>query len=765
MEKRNLGNVLSAEQGGEVVEEEPPSDKKAEATEDPPVGKKDETPEGPPAKKKPENIFPTKKSAAQLLQEHSDKRGVDVAYEWDTVGGSSQLRFICRVQVGDEVFTGAGISKKAAKQSAAGAALEVLDLPVESAPAEAPRAHAFTPEGDNPISVLNQLTSRKKIPTPEYELVAEQVMANRTQFTMTCRVGKVMEKGSGPCKKVAKQDAALKVLEKLKQEEKQRGEPRTGQANHAGPSTHFSEQRREMDDSRACASPYNKRAWAFSEHHRGPGSPTFSSTLDPLSEVFTSTGSIKPLTEFRRDHSAEEMPRAPGCDVQGFLNTSITRSPMGNQRCYSTQELPREPMDRAQYPLVHGSLNSGMDRSLLAHQQRGVPQELNTAPIDYAQFHLAWPPPNAGTMRPLVLQDHSLREKRNDSVDNAMEPLFRRALNSATVGPLLGHPQHPSSQNVNRPPGDYSHYPLTQQSVNSGLSRPFQTHPQGTNVQELHPAPKDNTQFQLARASLNPGTIVPPMEHRGNPSAQELEFVSKNNTQYPWLQTPASTGMFRPAREHHQQISAQQLSTEVKENAEYTATPLKLTSTVNQTTAQQRCTGSQELNTTHGHNTGYPGAFINPAMMKHLHEHQQDPSTRELGHNVGYTCSSPNPDMIKPHQGQPQDPTSQQSHKTQENDAQCMRSLASQNTAAGMPSLEPQVGFKPLELNSAQRTNMGLTSILGPPLKHQQKSSVEQVATHPENNANFPLASPSSKSINPLLGLWQGAQALGFNMK
>lgn len=806
---------LNNESSADKEAEDPSSEKKAEITEDSAAitedstaakitedstaDNKDEITEGPPAKKKAEKVFPTEKSAVQLLQEHSDKSGDEVVYEWDTVGGTPQLRFICRVRVGVEVFTGAGISKKAAKQSAAGAALELIELHVDSALADAPKAHAFTPEGDNPITVLNHLTSLKKISTPQYELVEEQVMANRMQFTMSCRVGKVMETGSGPCKKVAKQEAALKVLEKLKRDQTQGREARYGPATHADSSRNFSEHRQEINDSRARISPYPSKTRPFQEHLRGSAPQTFNFTLErnaqyPLSEVFPNTGSTRPLMERRLDHSVEEMHQTPGYIVQGALNTGTTKPLTGNQRCHSAQQFNREPMDRAQYPPAHGSLNSGMDRPLMAHQQ-DVAQELYTTPRDDAEFNMARPTlnsgatrprmeiPHSGTVQPLmeiphsdtikplmeIPQDHSAQEKRIVSGNNALEPRFQRTLNTGMIRPLLGHPQHPSSQILNSPPGGNAQYPLAQQSLNSGISRPFQTHKQDTVVPEFHPTPKDNGQFQLARDSLNSGTIRPPMEHRGYPSNQELDVVSKNSVQYPWHQTSVNTGMIGPVREHHQEVSAQQLNLALGQNADYKVTPLKLSSTPNQTPEQQRCTSAQELNTALGHNAGYSGAFMNPTMIKTLREHQQGPSTRGLGHNAGYMCSSLNPAMV-----QPRNPSDQQSNKTLGNDAQYAWSSASQNTAAVASSLEQQGHLKLQESGSAPRTNGGLafpldtmkpTSILGPAMEHQQESSAKQVTTQPGQNANFPLASPSPTSINPLVGLWQGAQALGFNMK
>ncbi|XP_078520975.1 uncharacterized protein LOC144785956 [Lissotriton helveticus] len=793
------GESLDKESSAEKEAEAPQPEKTAEITEDSAGENKDEGTEGPPAKKKAEQVFPTEKSALQLLQEHCDKSGDKPVFEWDTVGDTAALRFICRARVGVEIFTGAGISKKASKQSAARAALEVLELKVDSALADAPKSNAFTPEGENPITVLTQLNSRKQIPTAVYEVVEETVMANRMQFTMSCRVGKVMETGSGPCKKVAKQAAALRVLERLKRDQTLRRA-----AYHAESSRNFSEHRRDLNDSRARFSTYPSRTRPFQEHPRGPASQTFNSTLErnsqyPLSEVFTDTGSIRPLMERRLDHNVEEMHRAPGYFVQGALNTGTTSPLMGNQRCHSAHEFYRDPMDRVQYPLAHGSLNSEMDRTFTALQQQDVDRELYTTPRDDAQFNMARPTlhsgtvrplmdlphsgtvrplvdlPHSGTIRPLVElpQDHSPQEKRVGSGDHALEPRFQRTMYTDTIRPLQGHPQHPSSEILKSPPGGNAQYPL-EQALNSGTSTSFQTQKQDTVVPEFHPAPKDNTQFQLAQYSLNPGTIRPVMEHRSYyPSNQELDVVSKNSAQHPWHQTSVNKGMIGPVREHHQEVSALQLNTALGKNADYIVTPLKLSSTPNQTPEQQRCTIAQETNTELGHNTGYSGAFMNPSMIKPLQEHQQDPSTRGLGHSAGYVCSSLNPAMVNPHQEKPRNPSNQQSNQTHGNDAQYTWSSASQNTAAVVSSLDQQGHLKPQESSSAPRTNEGLTlplytvkptSILGQTMKHEQESSAKQVTTQPGMNARSPLAS-QSPSINPLMGLWQGARALGFNMK
>ncbi|XP_038642262.1 RISC-loading complex subunit tarbp2-like [Scyliorhinus canicula] len=67
----------------------------------------------------------------------------------------------------------------------------------------------------NPVGALQELVVQKGWRLPEYTVTQESGPAHRKEFTMTCRVERFLEIGSGTSKKLAKRNAAAKMLARI----------------------------------------------------------------------------------------------------------------------------------------------------------------------------------------------------------------------------------------------------------------------------------------------------------------------------------------------------------------------------------------------------------------------------------------------------------------------------------------------------------------------------------------------------------------------
>ncbi|XP_053312177.1 RISC-loading complex subunit TARBP2 isoform X2 [Spea bombifrons] len=187
------------------------------------------------------------KTPISLLQEYGTRIGKTPVYDLlKAEGQAHQPNFTFRVSVGDINCTGQGPSKKAAKHKAAEVAMTLLRgehmlgatdeensamFSVES-PSEqkeitelsSPALPSRTPTVDikppltaqqsecNPVGALQELVVQKGWRLPEYTVTQESGPAHRKEFTMTCRVERFLEIGSGTSKKLAKRNAAAKML-------------------------------------------------------------------------------------------------------------------------------------------------------------------------------------------------------------------------------------------------------------------------------------------------------------------------------------------------------------------------------------------------------------------------------------------------------------------------------------------------------------------------------------------------------------------------
>ncbi|XP_061642480.1 double-stranded RNA-binding protein Staufen homolog 1 isoform X1 [Phyllopteryx taeniolatus] len=170
------------------------------------------------------------KSEISQVFEIALKRNLPVNFEVLKEEGPPHIKsFVVRVAVGEFTGEGEGKSKKIAKKLAAAAVLgDLKRLPhIPSMEKTLPRIKKKTksiiklqtsPEygqGMNPISRLAQIQQAKKEREPEYSMVTERGLPRRREFVMQVRVCGQSAEGMGPSKKVAKKNAAEKMLEIL----------------------------------------------------------------------------------------------------------------------------------------------------------------------------------------------------------------------------------------------------------------------------------------------------------------------------------------------------------------------------------------------------------------------------------------------------------------------------------------------------------------------------------------------------------------------
>jgi len=169
------------------------------------------------------------KTPVSLLQELFVRRGITPKYDLVQIEGAvHEPTFKYRVTVGEFVATGCGQSKKKAKHCAAKAILDKLVGAQNSgrAPAGQPlipdlATEILSPYDDgiagNPVGLLQELCMARRWPPPTYELSHEEGLPHERSFTINCIIeGKHKEIGSGKSKKLAKRQAAHKMIQRLR---------------------------------------------------------------------------------------------------------------------------------------------------------------------------------------------------------------------------------------------------------------------------------------------------------------------------------------------------------------------------------------------------------------------------------------------------------------------------------------------------------------------------------------------------------------------
>jgi len=169
------------------------------------------------------------KTPVSLLQELYVRRGLTPKYDLVQIEGAvHEPTFKYRVTIGEFVATGCGQSKKKAKHSAAKAILEKLIGAQNSgkAPAGQPTipdlaTEILSPYDDgiqgNPVGILQEVCMSRRWPPPTYDLSHEEGLPHERSFTIHCIIeGKHTETGAGKSKKLAKRQAANKMIQKLR---------------------------------------------------------------------------------------------------------------------------------------------------------------------------------------------------------------------------------------------------------------------------------------------------------------------------------------------------------------------------------------------------------------------------------------------------------------------------------------------------------------------------------------------------------------------
>ncbi|XP_045868765.1 RISC-loading complex subunit TARBP2 isoform X3 [Meles meles] len=154
------------------------------------------------------------KTPISLLQEYGTRIGKTPVYDLlKAEGQAHQPNFTFRVTVGDTSCTDSSLPEDIPVFPAAAAATPVPSaVPTRTPPMEVQPPVSPQQSECNPVGALQELVVQKGWRLPEYTVTQESGPAHRKEFTMTCRVERFIEIGSGTSKKLAKRNAAAKML-------------------------------------------------------------------------------------------------------------------------------------------------------------------------------------------------------------------------------------------------------------------------------------------------------------------------------------------------------------------------------------------------------------------------------------------------------------------------------------------------------------------------------------------------------------------------
>ncbi|XP_044083866.1 RISC-loading complex subunit TARBP2 isoform X4 [Neovison vison] len=154
------------------------------------------------------------KTPISLLQEYGTRIGKTPVYDLlKAEGQAHQPNFTFRVTVGDTSCTDSSLPEDIPVFPAAAAATPVPSaVPTRNPPMEVQPPVSPQQSECNPVGALQELVVQKGWRLPEYTVTQESGPAHRKEFTMTCRVERFIEIGSGTSKKLAKRNAAAKML-------------------------------------------------------------------------------------------------------------------------------------------------------------------------------------------------------------------------------------------------------------------------------------------------------------------------------------------------------------------------------------------------------------------------------------------------------------------------------------------------------------------------------------------------------------------------
>ncbi|XP_016833480.1 RISC-loading complex subunit TARBP2 isoform X4 [Cricetulus griseus] len=153
------------------------------------------------------------KTPISLLQEYGTRIGKTPVYDLlKAEGQAHQPNFTFRVTVGDTSCTESSLPEDTPVIAAEVAAPVPSAILTRSPPMEMQPPVSPQQSECNPVGALQELVVQKGWRLPEYMVTQESGPAHRKEFTMTCRVERFIEIGSGTSKKLAKRNAAAKML-------------------------------------------------------------------------------------------------------------------------------------------------------------------------------------------------------------------------------------------------------------------------------------------------------------------------------------------------------------------------------------------------------------------------------------------------------------------------------------------------------------------------------------------------------------------------
>ncbi|XP_059041169.1 RISC-loading complex subunit TARBP2 isoform X3 [Mustela lutreola] len=153
------------------------------------------------------------KTPISLLQEYGTRIGKTPVYDLlKAEGQAHQPNFTFRVTVGDTSCTDSSLPEDIPVIPAAAATPVPSAVPTRNPPMEVQPPVSPQQSECNPVGALQELVVQKGWRLPEYTVTQESGPAHRKEFTMTCRVERFIEIGSGTSKKLAKRNAAAKML-------------------------------------------------------------------------------------------------------------------------------------------------------------------------------------------------------------------------------------------------------------------------------------------------------------------------------------------------------------------------------------------------------------------------------------------------------------------------------------------------------------------------------------------------------------------------
>ncbi|KAG5330609.1 STAU2 protein, partial [Acromyrmex charruanus] len=186
------------------------------------------------------------KSEINLLQELSIKRGFMPIYNFSEKNINYQKQFMCNVACAKLITHGTGNSKKEAKHNAARNMLSLLatnhKIPLSVVTPQVVTSPIVTNISQNPekvcntsssvpfrkednsnkqftvrynyIGMLQEFCQQRQMPTKDiqYDLIYDEGLPHEKTFTVKVSLGSLCERGTGQCKKSAKQEAAKKML-------------------------------------------------------------------------------------------------------------------------------------------------------------------------------------------------------------------------------------------------------------------------------------------------------------------------------------------------------------------------------------------------------------------------------------------------------------------------------------------------------------------------------------------------------------------------